>query len=274
MITTEDGSRVLIQNGQKREVLDDASLTGAAIQPMAPSPLKLKDFSYLPWGSPVAIDGSLFVNRATNREGVIVSGTFYDIDPATRTDLDFTKWFKQTAGTLGADGLSGIPNTGIIKTLVTDDDEKLWLLTEQGKLAVTDTANWTKQTVSLSNSVLNLIPTVAGVTLTGFDYVRPSNEKTIYLLKNNIVRSTFNAADRSVLGNGMASQDVISLSPSGFALIPKGVMVFPTGLVTKNRSNGVVGIIDGENRLVTIGTASAKPPWPEPRALTKMQVNG
>lgn len=274
MITNADGSRVLIQNGQKREVLDDASLAEAGIQPMAPSPLQLKDYGYLPWGPPVALDGSLFNNRTTNREGVIVSGAFYDIDPATRTDLDFTKWFKQTSGTLGVDGLSGISNTGIIKSLVTDDDEKTWLLTEQGKLAVTDTANWTKQTVPLPNEVLNFIPTVAGVSLTGFDYVKPSNEKTIYLLKNNIVRSTFNSADRSVLGNGMASQAVISLSPSGFALIPKGVMVFPTGLVTKNRSTGVIGIVDGENRLVTIGTNSAKLPWPEPRPLTKLQLIG
>jgi len=274
MVNNPDGSRVLIQNGFKREVLDDASLSAAGIQPIAPSPLSLKDFNYLPWGPPIAIDGSLFVNRATNREGVIVSGSFYDIDANTRADFDFTKWFKSSTGTLGGDGLSGIPNTGVIKTLVSDDDEKLWLLTDQGKIAVTDTQAWTNQAVALPNTVLSLIPTVAGVTMTGFDYVKPSNEKTIYLLKNNIVRPTFGPADRVILGNGMASQNVITLSPSGFALIPKGVLVYPTGLVVKNRNTGTVGIIDGENRLVTIGPTSAKLPWPAPRSLSKLQLIG
>jgi LysM repeat protein len=274
MLKNADGTRVFIQNGLKREVLDDASLSAAGIPDTAPSPLELSDFNYLPWGPPLAQDGSLFVNRASNREGLIINNVFYDIDPATRSDIDFTKWFSQSSGSLGQDGLSAIPNTSVIKSLVIDDNEDKWLLSDVGKIKVTDTNQWAAQAVALPNVVLEKFPTVADSTINGFNFIQVKDQKTIYLLKDGLARQTFNAADRVILGNGMVDQNTITVSPSGFAFMSKGVMVLPAGLVVKNRSTGVVGIIDGANRMVTLDRNSVKLKLPEPRALTNLQLLG
>lgn len=274
MLNADDGTRVLIQNGFKREVLDDASLAGENIGPIAPSPLKVDDYKYLPWGPPIALDGSLFVNRATNREGVIVNSQFLDISADTRSDIDFSKWFRETTGTLGADGLSSIPNTGIIKSLVVDENEQKWLLSQAGRVQVTDSSDWVALATPVPNAVLDKIPIVSGTLIDGFDFVKPANEANIYLLKDGIVRQTFNDADRIILGNGMQSVNVIEISPSGFGFIPKGVMIIPAGVVVKNKKTGVVGIIDGKTRMVILAPTSAKLALPAAREMTNLQLVG
>ena len=274
MLTNTDGSRVLIQNGLKREVLDDASLNAIGITAIAPSPLKVKDFSYLPWGAPIAIDSSLFVDRDTKREGVLVDGKFFDIDPATRADIDFTKLFRQSTGTLGSLGLSAIPNTGVIKSLITDEAGQEWILTATGKVKVTDTSDWTKQSSTVTNLIADKFVTVPEVTLDGFNFVKAEAEATVYQLKEGVARPTFNATDRTKLGVGMVSTNPISLPPSSFALIPQGVMVLPAGLVVKNKTTKVVGVIDGESRMVVFGPNSAKLAVPAYRRLSNLQLVG
>ena len=273
LINLEDGTRVLIQAGQKREILDDASLSAAGVGPTAPSPLKLKDFNYLPWGAPIALDGSLFVNRELQREGVIVNGNYFDIDPVTRAEIDFTKLFKQTPGSLGADGLSAIPHTAQIKTLVVDERSQTWLLNADGKTKVDDTSNWITAASPITNDLADKFPTLEQ-TITGFNFVQVKGQKTVYLLKDGIIRATYNAADRDLLDVGMSSTNPVLVTLSGLTYIPKGVMVLPAGLVVKNKQSGVVGLIDGPSRIVTISDTSMALTLPEPRALTNLQLIG
>lgn len=274
MVRNTYGNRVLIKDGMKREVLDDLSLTGIGVSAIAPSPLALKDFSYLPWGPPVAADGSLFVNSDTKREGVLADGKFYDIDPATRADIDFTKWFRQTPGTLSAAGLSAIPNTSIITSLLADESGQKWILTEAGKIKVTDTSDWVNQASALPNSVIDKLPLVENETITGFDYFKAGKETTVYLLKSGIARATFNTADRAKLSNGMLDTGIIPITASAAAFIPKGVMILPNGLVVKNKKTGLVGVIDGPTRMVTFDATSAKLALPAPRELSNLHLAG
>jgi len=273
MISTPDGSRVLIQAGVKHEVLDDASLAAEGVGNIAPSPLTVADFSYLPWGAPIAIDGSLFVNRDNNREGVLISGAFYDIDPVTRSEADFTKWFRQSTGTLGKDGLSTIPNTGVVKSLIKDETGQAWFITADGKLKVDATDQWLSSAAPVSTALVNAIPTVSK-SITGFDYLKVTGQSTIYLLKDGVARETFNDADRLILGSGMITADPVQITPNDFTFIPQSVMVLPLGLVVKNKNTKVVSIIDGPTRAVTIAASSAKLPLASPRLLTNLQLAG
>ncbi len=273
LLTSSDGTRVLIQNARKREILDDASMTAAAVPLMAPSPLKVKDFAYLPWDAPIAIDGSLFVNRDNKREGVIVNGAFYDIDPATRAEVDFTKWFRQTTGTLGNDGLSTIPNIGVIKSLVKDESGQSWFITPDGKIKLDATDAWIANAAPVSSQVANKFPTLTP-TITGFDFLKVKDLKTIYLLKDGVARATYNSTDRAILGNGMASQTPIEITGNDMLSIPQSVMVLPQGLVVKNKSTKIVSIIDGPTRAVNIAPTSAKLPLPAPRVLSNLQLAG
>ena len=273
MIVNTDGTRYYISAGAKHEVLDDESLSDKNIVVKAASPLTIDSYSYLPWGSPIAKDGSLFVNRDLQREGVIVDGKYFDIQPEIRTDVDFTKWFRQTSGTLGSLGLSSIATVTPISSLLVDDDLKVWSLTDTGVIQVTDTSDWVKQATPVTNALRARFP-VSESKLTGFNFVKAKGQKVIYLLKDGQLRATYNAADRQLLGVGMTDQSTVTISPTGFNLIPKSVMILPEGVVVQNKKTSTVGIIDGKTRLVTFGTSSMKLNLPAPRVLTPVQLVG
>ncbi len=273
MVNLADGSRVYIKAGQKREVLDDASLTAEGVGATAPSPLSLKDFEYLPWGLPIAIDGSLFANKDLKRDAVLVGGELYDIDAETRKDIDFTKLFRLSTGTLSTQGMSQMPQAKPLTSLVVDQSSQTWLLNKDGKTKVESTSDWVKSASSISNALADKFPTTEKV-ITGANYIKADTQGTTFLLKDGVIRATFNAADRVVFADGLSSTDVIPVSVSGMSFVPKSVMVLPTGLVVKSKKTGVTGIIDSAGSMITFSDKSMVLKLAEPRPLTTLQLLG
>lgn len=273
LLVGSEGNRVLIRDGVKREILDDFSMTDAQIPVMAPSPLTVADFAYLPWGPPIAADGSMLQNRTTKQDGIYVGGKFYALDPEAEKDVGFTKWFRATPGTLSSDGLSAVLGTNPVKTLVSDDLDQVWIINAQGKTKVEDQSDWVKQATALPNVLLDKIPNQTAA-ITGANFIQAQGQKTIFRLKDGQLRATFNSADRAVFATELSSTEVIKISPSAFKLIPQGPMVLPAGLVVRNRLNKQVGVIDGLTRMVVIEPSSATLALAEPRSLSNLQLSG
>ena len=273
LIVNTDGTRYLINAGTKREVLDDVSLADKSITTRTPSPLTLNTFSYLPWGAPIAKDGSLFVNRDLKREGVIVDGKYFDINPETRADVDFTKWFRASTGTLSSIGLSTVTSASPITSLVVDEDSVRWTISDAGWIKVTDKSEWTKQATPITNAALRTIP-ISEQVITSDNFIRARGQNVIYLLDEGQIRATYNAADREIFAVGLSSPTPVSVAPSSLNLIPKSVMIIPAGTVVKNKKTNVVGIIDGGSRMVTLSETSMQMTLPTPRPLTHLQLVG
>jgi LysM repeat protein len=273
MLNLADGSRVLLRAGQKREVLDDASLTAEGIGAIAPSPLKLADFDYLPWGLPVALDGSLFANKDLKRDAVIFGGQMYDIDPGTRKDIDFTKMFRASTGTLSTAGMSKFPEAKPLTSLVVDENEQPWLLSKSGKTKIESTSSWVKKAVELPNAVVEKFPTTEDV-ITGSNFIKADTQMTVFMLKEGVIRATFSEADRTAMATEVESPKVIPVSISGMSFIPRSVMVLPPGLVVRNKQTGVTGVIDSGNSMISFNDKSMKLKLVEPRVLTNIQLVG
>lgn len=273
MVKLSDGSRVFIKDGLKREVLDDASLTAEDIGATAPSPLALKDFDYLPWGDPIALDGSLFAHKDTKRDAVLLDGQLYDIDAQTRKEIDFTKLFRASTGTLSAKGLSVLPAAKPLTSFVVDENSQPWILSKSGKTEVDSTANWVKSASEVSNALVDKFPTTDFV-ITGSNFIRADTQKTIYLLKDGVIRATYNEADRAIFSEETSSTNVIPVSESALGFIPKSVMALPAGLVVVNSKTRVRGIIDSNKGMITFGDSSMALRLPAPRSLTTLQLLG
>jgi LysM repeat protein len=273
MLNLSDGSRVLIRTGQKREVLDDASLTAEGIGAMAPSPLRLQDFDYLPWGLPVALDGSLFANKDLKRDAVIFGGQMYDIDPGTRKDIDFTKIFRASTGTLSTAGMSKFPEAKPLTSLIIDENDQAWLLTKRGKTKIESTSTWVKKASEVTNAVAEKFPTTEDV-ITGSNFIKADTQMTVFMLKDGVIRATFNEADRTAMASEVSSPKVIPVSVSGLSFMPRSVMVLPPGVVVRNKQTGVTGIIDTPKSMITFNDNSMKLNLTEPRVLTNVQLVG
>ncbi len=273
MINLADGTKVYLQNGTKREVLDEASLTAEGVPATAPSPLTLQDFDYLPWGPPIAIDGSLFTNKDVGADVILTGGQIYEIDPATRKDIDFTKIFRASKGKLSTNGLSKLPKAKPLKSLIVDDSNQYWMLTKRGKTLIDSPSNWTSAAVKVSNALAEKFTTTES-TITDSHLIRADGQVTIYLLRDGVIRATYNEADRIALQPSLSTIDIVPVSISGMSFIPKSVMILPVGLVVKNAKTGVMGIIDSPTSMITFNDKSMKLKLAQPRVLKTIQLLG
>ena len=273
MLTLQDGTKVYLQKGKKREVLDDASLTAEAIPTTAPSPLSLQDFDYLPWGPPIAMDGSLFANKDLGADVVLTGGQMYEIDPGTRKDIDFTKLFRASTGKLSSNGLSKLPKAKPLTSLIVDDQNKYWMLTKRGKTLIDSASAWTSKAVRVPDALAAKFPTATSV-ITDSHFIKADSQMTVYLLKDGVIRATYNEADREALQPSLSTIEIVPVSISGMSLIPKSVMVLPVGLVVKNEQTGVKGIIDSPTSMISINDKSMKVKLAQPRTLKTTQLLG
>ena len=273
MISLSDGTKVYLQNGKKREVLDAASQTAEGIPTKAPSPLDLKDFDYLPWGPPIAVDGSLFASKDLGADVILAGGQIYQIDTGTRKDIDFTKLFRASTGTLSSKGLSKLPKIKPLTSVIVDETNKYWMLTKRGKTLIDSSSSWTSSAARVPNAVADKFPTSDSV-IADSHLIKADGQVTVYLLKDGALRATYNEADRVALKPSLSKPEIVPVSISGMSFIPKSVMVLPVGLVVKNAQTGVKGIIDSSTSMISLDDKSMKLKLAAPRVLSTIQLLG
>ena len=271
LVINADGSRYVIQAGVIHEILDDDSAADASVTLASAAPTGLAAFSYLSFGAPIVKQLSLFVDRTSNQTGVWADGMFYAIDKATLADFTFANWLRQSFGTLDEKSFATQISGKSITSLLQGSDGVNWLLTDAGKVKITDQSDWVKQAVIVPDSLLSAIPTVAS-TIDGNQFVKQTGSSVVYLLRNGQIRPTMNAADRAVLGTGMANTDVLELKPSAFSALPMGPTIIPAGTLVFDNNAKTYSVVDGDNRLVTFDSYADMFGWPRPRHVSSAQL--
>jgi hypothetical protein len=197
-----DGTEYYINNGQKRQILDAYSANAAGINLEPLSPLQITAFSYLPWGTPIAIDKSMFLNATTGNYDVYVGGFSYEIDKALYADVNFAKWFTMSKNSMTTDGLSKVNSNITIKPFVQDAEGNTWMLTSDGRQKVVSTTDVVDDAPVVSDELLSVIPVVS-TPLTLPAFVQDGGDKHIYYFDAGVRRPTYSAADRATLATGM-----------------------------------------------------------------------
>ncbi|MEI6591562.1 MAG: hypothetical protein WCO24_06105, partial [Actinomycetes bacterium] len=140
LVSGDSNDVYLIRDGQKHEVLDTESLTADGSTPPALSPVKISAFGQLPWGAPIAKDGSLFLNRTTGKKTVLVEGIAYEVGSETAADIDLSKSFIASASSLSSAGLAPVAGKLKLTSVVQDAAGNAYILTQTGKRAVGEAA--------------------------------------------------------------------------------------------------------------------------------------
>jgi LysM repeat protein len=243
-----NNDRYLVEAGQLREILNDASAAEASVPLTASSPIRREALNYLPIGAPIASNGSLVGNRETGALGVVADGSFFGIDPATATDVNFGTWFKGAGSTLSPQSIQALTVGPVIQSIVADASGKQYLLTPSGKRIIQDTENWIEKPTVLPASVLDLIPTVAQELVTPA-VVRSTTNATLFLVNEGELRP-IQTSDRKAVRASLEENTVHRISPSALSQMRKGSQVIPPGaLVRVGKTNFLV---DGLSRLYKI----------------------
>ena len=252
-ITTyiKDGETTyVIEDGKRREVLDAASLSGYYTTVPAVSVLAASSFSTLPLGNPVIANQTLFKATDSSAFGVFVSGTFY---PMPKAMFDTVKaadtWrFAKSSGTLSpASVAKTTKGTALTPFVVTDNIA--YLLSAEGKTAISDIQNVIANPTAIPAAVTGLIDRVAGDPLSTPLVVRESSSATTsYYVANRLKRPSFDTAE-GVAISALRANNAVKIWPK-YALdeIVSGAMVIAPGSVVKVKESGNIYIIDGWNK--------------------------
>ena len=267
-------STYLIKDGTKREILDLPSVQAAQITLPALNNVKISAFKNLPWGAPIAKNNSLFTNRTTGAQALIVSGKYYEISKRTSSDIDFSQWFSPSTGTLSTEGISAIASEAPVKTIVTNSSGQAYLLGPLGKRKVENVASFTDLAPTVADAIFDVIPNTVEPPLTAPTLVRAAGDNLIYLVRSAQRRLTIAAADRAKFGLASATAEVVS--PSAYDQIALGEPVIAPGSFVKANNADTTYLIDGFNRALQVSTeAQAKTlGLTKPRALKPEYLKG
>ena len=251
-----EGDRYLIQNGVRHEILDDVSTTSAAITLPTVSPVTAATFNYLPWGAPIAKDGSLFTNRSNGHIGVIVAGTYYELDPAVSALADFTKWFRKSTGSLSLEGVSTIASLSVVSDIIAGPNHDTYLITSLGKRPITNPDEFfaSSTPTQLSQAMLNMLP-VDNRPLTAPILAKTPTGTTTFLISAATRRPIENTKARSLLALDLASSTIEKIPDQAMNQIALGPTQLAPASFVSVKAKPTLYLIDGLRNRIKIDSA-------------------
>jgi LysM repeat protein len=250
LVVGASNDRYLVEAGQLREILNDESAAEANLPLTASSPIRREALNYLPVGIPIASNGSLVGNRETGALGIVADGSFFEIDPATASDVNFGVWFKGAGSTLSTQSIQALSVGPVIQSIVANAAGEQYLLTPSGKRLIQDTENWIDEPTVLPASVLDLLPTVTEELITPA-VVRSTTNATLFLVNEGELRP-IQTSDRKAVRASLEENTVHRISPSALSQMRKGSQVIPPGALVRVGSTNF--LVDGLKRLYKIPT--------------------
>jgi LysM repeat protein len=271
-VTDPDGGRYFIQNGTKRQILDTPSVVAEGITLPTMSRLKISALSELPWGDPIALEGSMFKNSTTGAIGVYAGKKFYEVDPAMAAEIKLDTWFSPTVGKLNAQGLSNVYSNVVLKPFVAGPDGKKWLITNSGKREVINAEELIANPPKVNAALLAEVPTSVN-TLTAPALLRTSGDPITYLGRAGLRRPVATGTDLRELGTAL-SVTPQNIPASAMSQLTLGGAAFAPGTVVKSVPSKKFYLVDGYTHLVELPTAAARAalPLPVPHLVTDEQV--
>jgi LysM repeat protein len=250
-VSGENGQTFFIQDGTKRQILDAESLAESRIGVPALSGVKISAFKKLPWGKPIIRKGASFTNLATNKLSIFDGTVYYDIDDATAADIDFTKWFIKSTGSMLGEAIASSAATVKIQSIVNDPAGTQYLITKDGKRKVVDAKIIAKNAPTVSLDFLSFIPD-APVDLEPAIIAKSASAKSVYLVSEGEKRLLLSAADASRFAPVVKTTKVETISNSAVAQIPSGHPIIAPGAYVRSNDSTKTYMIDGLKRALIV----------------------
>ena len=272
-IQGENGQTFFIQDGLKRQILDNESLIDSRIGVPALSTVKVSAFKKLPWGKPIIRKGVSFVNQSTGGLTIFDGNLAYEVDAATAADVDFSIWFPKSTGTMLTEGLTAVASNIPLRTIVNGPDGTQYLITKEGKRKAPADQKLVKDAPVISLELLSAIPDSPAPLATGF-LARTSATGPIHLIEDGLKRPLLSANEAARIGASLPSAKVETISKSALAQITTGsAVVAPGSFVRLGRVNY---LIDGFDRALIVANSNqaALLGLKSPRTLTTAQMKG
>ena len=243
---TTSGKRFYIQNGTRREVLDDKSL---ALQQydQGYNVLGESAIQYLPYGTPIVREAAVVRNRDTGHQKLISNGTLHNIRHSEYVDQTLQ---SLGGGVLQQESINKLPQTSqTVDDYVKNPAGETFLITNQGKKKVTKPQDIPVSPLALSDETVRSLPGAGA--LDEVVTLKSSDNGTVYVMESRQKRPI--VAMEDVFAITKTERPTIAwLSGETIRKIPSGNVVFAPGKMVKAPSNGTVYVSDGYDTLIPL----------------------
>ena len=243
---TTNGKRFYIQNGTRREVLDDKSL---ALQQydQGYNVLSESAIQYLPYGVPIVREASVVRSRDNGHQKLISNGTLHNIKHSEYVDRALQ---PLGGGVLQQESINKLPQTEqTVDDYVKNPAGETFLITNQGKKKVVKPQDIPVSPLTLSDETVRSLP--GSGSLDEAVTLKSSDNGTVYVMESRQKRPI--VAMEDVFAITKTERPTIAwLSGETIRKIPSGNVVFAPGKMVKAPSNGTVYVSDGYDTLIPL----------------------
>lgn len=241
---TTSGKRFYIQNGTRREVLDDKSL---ALQQydQGYNVLGESSIQYLPYGEPIIREAAVVKNRSDGHQKLISGGVLYNIKHSEYVDKTLQ---PLGGGILQQESINKLPQTTqTVDDYVKNPAGETFLITNQGKKKVAKPQDIPVAPVILSDETVKSLP--GSGALDDVVTLKSSDEGTVYVIESHQKRPI--VAMEDVFAITKTERPTVAwLSGGTMNKIPSGNVVFAPGKMVKSHSNSTVYMSDGYDKII------------------------
>ena len=162
LIQQPDGTRYWVENAQTRVVVDELALNTVGAQNSATVSMTIEQVVSLTPGNALASELVMFALAGTNDQLIASGGKTYRFVASLITATNLGRWFTQPGVTMELQAVASTLHPEIVRGFVSDPAGNTFVITQDGKLKVTDPENWTSEVVQLPQSLVDAFPTVEG----------------------------------------------------------------------------------------------------------------
>lgn len=250
----------IIENGRRRQILDNTSLTAAFAMVPPVSVLPATNFSNLPLGNPILTDNTILKNSSNDTYGIYSAGTYYPIPTALYTDVKAAAaWrFTRSSGVLSGESISKLNQGSPISPFVLIGNNG-YILTSRGKQPISEIRNIVPNPQVLPSALNARIENSSEPALNTPLVVRASSATApAYLVGNGVKRQTLDAGETTAVLPMVANSNVQIWPQAAIDAIASGAMLVAPGSVVKVKESGRIYLIDGLGKGLRISTEIAK----------------
>lgn len=243
---TVSGKRFYIENGSRREVLDDQSLAQAQ-RDQGYNVLSDSAIQYLPIGEPIVRDSVVIESRSGGNRYLVSSGQAYSIKRSMYVDRVFNKF---NSGILEQESIAKLPQSGkVIDDHIANSTGTQYLITGDGKKQIVHPGEINSTPTVLSDQIINQLD--GSGSLESPIMIKSADNGTVYVIESQQKRPIVSMDDVfAILGK---NQPYIAWVSGGtLASIPSGNVVFAPGKFVKSPSNDTVYVSDGYDKLLPL----------------------
>ena len=243
------GAQYWVEDGKYRLVVDPLALNTVGGQAERQIDLNVDLVATITPGAPLASELATFALAGSKDVLVASGGKTYRFVTSLASATNLQRWFIPTGATVQPAVIAPSLHPELIRGFVASASGSAFVITPDGKLPITDSANWNSQFVVLPDSLLAAIPTVQGQLSTPVMVSSPGN-KLSYLI-SGAARRTSTSADMTARFLAVVKQDkVVQIPQSAINSLADGGLAIAPGSIVRQGSSYFLA--DGITNLVRL----------------------